>query len=319
MSDKAGGLHRCAIYARISVTTEESVSIERQVESCRKYAEARNWEVTGEFIDDGVSATKNRPEERPGWSSLLAADGFDIVIIWKVDRLARRVLDFLNVDETLQARDAALVAVEDPIDMTTPQGRAFATMLAVFGEMEAAAISARVRAARDTILKTGRWPGGGVPYGYMSIDNPDGPGKVIRQNPERIGYVRQMAALARRGEDVNSITRAFTRANVPIPDSALKTRKTGDFTTWQRQTVQGILRNPILAGMIPHNPGRKQSGPYAGRSGVLLDGHDKPVVAEHLAIMSVEAWNELQNILDDVVSDNAHIEILANELRGMAA
>ncbi|MDR0416056.1 MAG: recombinase family protein, partial [Propionibacteriaceae bacterium] len=179
---------RCALYARLSVTKEESVSIARQLDSCRAYALARNWEVVGEFVDDGVSATANRPEDRRGWAALLAAGGFDAVVIWKVDRLARRVLDFLHADETLHARGAGLIAVEDPIDMTSPQGRAFAVMLAVFGEMEAEAMRARVRAARAQILKQGRWPGGGVPYGYQSIDNPDGPGRVLAQDPGRVRW-----------------------------------------------------------------------------------------------------------------------------------
>jgi len=93
------------------------------------------------------------------------------VIVWKVDRLARRVLDFLHADEALQARGAVIVAVEDPVDMTTPQGRGFATMLAVFGEMEAAAISARVKAARTHLLNDGRVVGGKVPYGSL-LDHP---------------------------------------------------------------------------------------------------------------------------------------------------
>lgn len=113
---------RCVLYARLSVTKEESVSIARQLQSCRRYAEARGWEIVGEFVDDGVSATASRPEERPGWKSLLAARDFDAVIIWKVDRLARRVLDFLHADESLHMRGAGLVAVEDPIDMTKPAG-----------------------------------------------------------------------------------------------------------------------------------------------------------------------------------------------------
>src|SRR5690625_4090322 len=125
---------RCVLYARLSVTKEESVSIARQLQSCRRYAEARDWQVVGEFIDDGVSATANRPENRKGWAALLAGSDFDAVVIWKVDRLARRVLNFLHADEALQKRGAGLVAVEDPIDMTSPQGRAFAVMLAVFGE-----------------------------------------------------------------------------------------------------------------------------------------------------------------------------------------
>ena len=65
------------LYARLSVTKEESVSIERQLESTRKYAEGRGWEVVGEFVDDGVSATANRPEDRRGWNALLEEADFD--------------------------------------------------------------------------------------------------------------------------------------------------------------------------------------------------------------------------------------------------
>ena len=168
---------RCVLYARLSVTREESVSIARQLASCRSYARARGWQVIGEFVDDGVSATANRPEERRGWGSLLRCEGFDAVVIWKVDRLARRVIDFLRADEALQARGAGLVAVDDPIDMTSPQGRAFAVMLAVFGEMETEAMRARVRAARSRLLKVGRFAGGGIPYGYTSVPSPNDPGR----------------------------------------------------------------------------------------------------------------------------------------------
>ena len=101
------------LYARISVATEESVSVARQLEAGRRVAEARGWEVVGEFVDDGVSATANRPEDRAGWQALLRTPAFDAVIIWKVDRLSRKVLDFLTVDQTLQARGAGLIAVED--------------------------------------------------------------------------------------------------------------------------------------------------------------------------------------------------------------
>ena len=151
---------RCALYARLSVTKEESVSIARQLESCRKYAEARGWEVVGEFIDGGVSATANRPEERSGWAALLASSDFDAVVIWKVDRLARRVLDFLHADEALQRRGAGLVAVEDPIDMTSPQGRAFAVMLARWRRRPFVLVSARLG---HSCSRTGVSPAAGSP------------------------------------------------------------------------------------------------------------------------------------------------------------
>lgn len=66
-------MKRAVVYARISVTTEESVSVERQIESAESYAAALGWQIVGTYTDDGVSATKNRPEDGPGWRALLEA------------------------------------------------------------------------------------------------------------------------------------------------------------------------------------------------------------------------------------------------------
>jgi DNA invertase Pin-like site-specific DNA recombinase len=286
---------RCVLYARLSVTKEESVSITRQLQSCRSYAQARGWEVVGEFVDDGVSATANRPEERKGWAALLAQGGFDAVVIWKVDRLARRVLDFLHADEALQGRGAGLVAVEDPIDMTSPQGRAFAVMLAVFGEMEAEAMRARVRAARSALLKVGRWPGGGIPYGYLSAANPDGPGRVLVKDDARVHWLAEVAAMALRGDSVNAIARWLTSEGAPVPGDR-KTRQADP--VWNRQTVDGLLRNPILAGMRPHNPGRGRQGKRVDPFSVLRDDAGVPVIDESLAVITLDEFTRLQHLLD---------------------
>lgn len=291
------GPKRCVIYARISVTKEESVSVARQIESCRKYAESRGWEVVGEFVDDGVSATANKPEDRAGWSALLRARPYEAVIIWKVDRLARRVLDFLHADEALQKRGAGLVAVEDPIDMTSPQGRAFAVMLAVFGEMEAEAIRARVRAARAQLLKDGRWAGGGIPYGYLSSTNPDGPGWVLVKDPERQPWLTEIVGKALGGATVNAITTWLTTAGAPLPEGSIARRKSGA-TGWNRQTVDGILRNPVLAGMTPHNPGRPKSAKRADPFAVFRDETGEAVVNETLAVITTEEFRTLQMLLD---------------------
>lgn len=288
---------RCVLYARLSVTKEESVSIARQLQSCRRYADARGWEVVGEFIDDGVSATANRPEDRSGWAALLAASDFDAVVIWKVDRLARRVLDFLHADEALQQLGAGLVAVEDPIDMTSPQGRAFAVMLAVFGEMESEAIRARVRAARLQLLKDGRWAGGGIPYGYRSAANPNGPGWVLVKDPERASWLTDAVRQALRGETVNAITTWLTSEGAPLPGGPNARRRSGS-VSWNRQTVDGLLRNPILAGMTPHNPGRSKSAKRADPFGVFRDENGAPVVNESLAVISTEEFVALQHMLD---------------------
>lgn len=295
---------RCVLYARLSVTKEESVSIARQLQSCRRYADAREWEIVGEFVDDGVSATANRPEDRAGWASLLAARDFDAVVIWKVDRLARRVLDFLHADETLQQMGAGLVAVEDPIDMTSPQGRAFAVMLAVFGEMESEAIRARVRAARLQLLKDGRWTGGGIPYGYRSAANPNGPGWVLVKDPERAPWLAAVVRMALQGATVNAITTWLTSEGAPLPGGP-NARRTSGSPAWNRQTVDGLLRNPILAGMIPHNPGRSKSAKRVDPFAVFRDENGTPVVNEALALISTEEFAALQHTLESRATPQA--------------
>ncbi|HEX5121508.1 MAG TPA: recombinase family protein [Pseudonocardiaceae bacterium] len=289
-------VRRCALYARLSITKEESVSITRQLQSCRRYAEARGWNVVGEFIDDGVSATANRPEDRKGWSALLSASGFDAVVIWKVDRLARRVLDFLHADDALQKRGAGLVAVEDPIDMTSPQGRAFAVMLAVFGEMEAEAIRARVRAARAQLLKDGRWAGGGIPYGYLSAANPDGPGRVLVKDSERICWLTEAVMMALNGATVYAITKWLTDEGAPLPVGRRTKRAIGN-VEWNYHTVDRLLRNPILAGMTPRNPGRGRNAKDIDPFAVVRDENGIPVINESLAVITTDDFAKLQRIL----------------------
>jgi len=284
---------RCVIYARISVAQEASVSIDRQIEAAEQYAAARGWQVVMVFRDDGVSATHNKPESRVGWRALLdSTEAYDAVLVWKLDRLARRVLDFLHAHEALQNRGAGLVAVEDPVDMTTAQGRAFATLLAVFGEMEAEAIRARVKAARAYLIRKGRVAGGAVQYGWRSVPNAGGKGLMLAQDPDRIDYVREVATRVRRGESVYSTVQWLDEVGAPLPTASQQTRKRAG---WTYSTVERLLRNPALAGMTAYNPGN-DSG-IRGTE-VLRDADGLPVVDESIAILSVAEWRAMVRALD---------------------
>lgn len=274
------------LYARISISSDESVSVARQLESGRLYATARGWEIVGEYVDDGVSASRNKPEQREAWSALAGSEtAFDFVVIWKVDRLARRVIDFLHADETLQLRGAALVAVEDPIDMSSAQGRAFAQMLAVFAEMEAAAISSRIVAARVHLIANGRVPSGRPPYGWRSVPNPDGPGYVLAKDPERIEWIRKMAQRALRGDTVDSIVRWLDASGAPFPRSSH--RRSSD---WRYSTVHNLLSNPLLAGMIPFGGSPRQRE-------VFRDASGRPLVRKDLAVISVAKYETILRLL----------------------
>ena len=272
---------RAVLYARLSVAAEESVSVERQLEACRKYCEARGIEVVGFYVDDGVSATKNRPEDRDGWKEVLNLDiKYDVVVVWKVDRLARRVLDFLHADEALQERGAALMAVEDPIDMTTAQGRAFATMLAVFGEMEAAAISARVKAARQhLVVKAGRVAGGMRPWPFDLAPNPDGPGFVLAPNPIKAKAIRDAADdLINNRANCSEIARRWDAMGLKPKH---KPKDGEPERTWHPVSVANVLRNPTLYGAYIYHGKPVRNEDYS----VKIGPH---------AILDYPTWRSLQ-------------------------
>jgi site-specific DNA recombinase len=274
----------CVLYTRISLRTEESVSIARQIEAGEAYALARGWKVVGVFTDEGVSATQNKPEVRKAWQALLTSRlQFDAVVIWKVDRLARRVIDFLNANEAVKTRGAGIVAVEDPIDMTTAQGEAFAIMLAVFGQMEAAAIRDRVTAARDYLLRAGRNAGGAVLYGYRTVPNPAGAGYLLAKDDEQIEYVREMVRRTLAGMTVYSTKQWLEEVGAPTPRGS---------SEWGYSTVDRILRHPLLAGMVPHNPGNTTS--HVRGEDVVRGADGLPVVDESLAIMPLNQWRAMQ-------------------------
>lgn len=285
---------RAVIYARISVSAQESVSIARQVEAGHAYALSRGWDVVATFTDEGVSATHTQPSARAGWSALMAhPEPFDHVIIWKVDRLARRIVVFNRAVDELTQSGRSLVSIVDNLDMSSTIGQIVAGVLAGFAQMEAEAIRDRVTAARRHRVKNGRLPGGTIPYGWMSAPNPDGPGYVLTQDPDRVDYVRQAAQKALAGATVYSVVQWLDEVGAPLPRASQSRRKKAG---WSYSTVERLLRNPVLAGMTAFNPGNRSKE----RGGdVVRDENGLPVVDESVAVLPVSEWRRLIESLDN--------------------
>lgn len=273
------------LYARLSISTERSTSIERQLEAGQQYAAAQGWKVVGQFVDDGVSASKNRPEARTGWRALMASqEQFDAVVIWRLDRLARRLRDFWQTYHSLEERGCTLASVTDNLDMSTTIGQILAGILAGFAQMEAEVISARAADSRQKLLNVGRYPGGAKSYGWRSVPNEDGAGWVLEHDPNQIEWVKAMIERTLDGRSTHSTALWLNAQGVPG-------QKGG---TWAHNTVRQIMENPILAGMVSYNPGNKKTlrGPD-----VLRGPDGLPVVNDALAVMALPQWRVLQERL----------------------
>src|SRR5579863_4683044 len=110
---------RAAIYARVSTLDQEP---ENQLQELRRYIQARGW--TGvEYIDRGVSGSKDR---RPALDRLVVdarRRRFDVVVCWRLDRLGRNLKHLITLLDDLQAVGVAFVSLAEGIDATTPAGK----------------------------------------------------------------------------------------------------------------------------------------------------------------------------------------------------
>lgn len=152
-----------ALYARQSVEKVDSISIESQLEYCRHEARGNPCR---EYIDRGYSGKNTN---RPAFEQLLA----DVrqgkvarVIVYKLDRISRSILDFANMMQLFQQHRVEFVSSTERFDTSTPIGRAMLHICIVFAQLERETIQKRVTDAYYSRCKKGLYMGGRVPYGF---------------------------------------------------------------------------------------------------------------------------------------------------------
>ena len=136
---------RVGIYARVS-TTNHGQDVGLQTRELRQFAEARGWQVAGEYVESGVSGAK---DSRPELNRLMAdahKRRFDIVCVWRFDRFARSVSHLLRALETFRALGIDFVSYSEQMDTSTPAGKMVFTVLGAVAELERSLIVERVRA-----------------------------------------------------------------------------------------------------------------------------------------------------------------------------
>jgi len=136
---------RCAVYARVS-TTNHGQDVTMQTRELREYCERRGWTVAGEYVDVGISGSK---EKRPELDRLMGdahRRRFDVVAVWRFDRFARSVSHLLRALETFKAQGIDFVSFGEQMDTSTPTGKMIFTVLGAVAELERSLIVERVKA-----------------------------------------------------------------------------------------------------------------------------------------------------------------------------
>ena len=136
---------RVAIYARVS-TANNGQDPTMQTRELREYAERRGWTVAGEYVDVGVSGTKETREALDRLMTDAHRRRFDAVVVWKFDRFARSVSHLLRALETFKAQGIEFVSFSEQMDTSTPAGKMVFTVLGAVAELERSLIVERVKA-----------------------------------------------------------------------------------------------------------------------------------------------------------------------------
>jgi site-specific DNA recombinase len=164
---------RCAVYTRKS--SEEGLdmefnSLDAQREACEAYItsqRAEGWVLVHDRYDDG--GISGGTLERPALKRLLAdiQQGLvDVVVVYKIDRLSRALLDFSKLVEVFDANNVTFVSVTQSFNTTTSMGRLTLNILLSFAQFEREVIGERIRDKFAASRKRGMWMGGFVPLGY---------------------------------------------------------------------------------------------------------------------------------------------------------
>ena len=227
---------RVAIYIRVSTAKQDQdgYSIPMQKERLIAYCRAKGWVVSGMFIDPGHSGSTL---ERPGMASLIEgvkAGKYDVVLVYKLDRLSRSQKDTLYlIEDVFMKHDTAFVSMQESFDTSTVFGIAMVGILSVFAQMERTTIVERTMMGRTGRAEKGLFHGGGTePLGYSYVD-----GELV-VDPVEAQQIRDIYQMYADGYSVTEITRRMDG----------RTTKHGDWS--HTGTVGNVLDNPLYAGYI---------------------------------------------------------------------
>jgi len=233
MSEK----QRCIIYTRFSPrpNAKESESCEFQEAECRKYADARLWEIKSIFEDRAISGAD---EERPGlFGALEELDRNDALLIYKPDRLARDVYLSELFRRSVAKQGAKIVCVSGDVEGEGPEQTMIRQVVASLAEYERKLIAARTKAAMRWRQSRGERMSRHAPYGMQIETDPRDPEKkILIPNEPEASAVEFIRAKCREGWKMSEITKHLN-------ESYFRTFARSE-KGWNQKTVTKIAEAP---------------------------------------------------------------------------
>ena len=284
---------RCAIYTRKS--SEEGLgqdfnSLDAQYAACSAYVASQaseGWSLVAERYDDG--GISGGTLDRPALQKLLAdisTGRIDIVVVYKVDRLTRSLLDFAKLVEAFDRVGTSFVSVTQSFNTTTSMGRLTLNMLLSFAQFEREVTAERIRDKLAASKQRGMWMGGTPPLGY----EPNGRSLTIVDNHAEL--VRRIFRLYLDLGNVRLLQDKLDSTGMTKPVRISKAGRSFGGTSFTRGELYAILSNPIYIGRIRHKD-------------TTYDGLHEPIIEQAL-------WDEVQIALSSNRNGKRHIRAVVH-------
>jgi site-specific DNA recombinase len=244
---------RCAIYTRKSTDeglSQDFNSLDAQREAAEAYIVSQKHEgwtlVPTQYSDGGYTGANI---ERPGVRQLLAdieAGQIDCVLVYKVDRLSRSLIDFARMMELFEKRSVCFVSITQQFNTNTPLGRLTLNILLSFAQFEREIISERTRDKQVAARKKGKWTGGHILLGY---DLDPAAGKLV-VNPEEAERIREMFRLYLEGTPVTEIVQRFDKRGWRNKQWTTRDHKLYGGSALRRCHIYKLLGNVLYTGNV---------------------------------------------------------------------
>jgi site-specific DNA recombinase len=244
---------RCAIYTRKS--TEEGLdqefnSLDAQREACEAYIKSQKnlgWSCSQKRYDDGGFTGANM--ERPAMKRLMAdieAGQVDVVVVYKVDRLSRSLLDFARIIELFEKRKISFVSVTQQFNTAQSLGRLVLNILLSFAQFEREMIAERTRDKMAAARRKGKWIGGPHPFGYDVVD-----GKLA-VNASEAEQVRAMFALYIQERSLLRVVEVLNRRGWRTKHRVAKSGSQRGGCLWEKSSLRKLLTNVMYIGKVDY-------------------------------------------------------------------
>ncbi|MBI4511493.1 MAG: recombinase family protein [Deltaproteobacteria bacterium] len=250
---KAPRVVRCAIYTRKSTSEGLDMdfnTLDAQREAAEHYIRtfaAQGWTVLPARYDDGGFTGGNL--ERPALQRLMEnidRGEVDMVVVYKVDRLSRSLLDFARLMEKFEKKSIGFVSITQHFDTSTSMGRLVLNVLLSFAQFERELISERTRDKIAAARRRGKWTGGPPVLGYR-VDTDK---RALAVVPEEAAVVKLAFDLYSKMRSIGAVAEKLNALGHTQKRHATKKGKRVGGHAWDKNAVHRLLRNPLYAGKV---------------------------------------------------------------------